>query len=332
MAELAEHPELFHYTGISGLEGVIKNQTLRATHASFLNDTTEINAFKKRLLEILLPVVKNDVDEWHKLPVGREHIEQQGGAAKVIDDLIKVFANGMYDALHDAAKTEPYIVSFCTAESDEIKQHGLLSQWRGYGQDGGYAIVFDTSHLVSLMKQENEKWGYQLIGADVVYSPHADEKLSDEKFREEMGEDIDKISTGIRDFMKTNSVQYLDNTYDPFVSCACRYKHWGFHEEREVRIVAILHPSDVLDEQNAQEPFPKEKERHHFIRGGMLVPYIRLFEGITQLPDNPLPITRIMVGPHRDKDKRQHAVESLLSQHQLNIPVTVSDIPYVGNF
>ena len=238
----------------------------------------------------------------------------------------------MYDALHNAAKTEPYIASFCTTENDEIKHHGLLSQWRSYGQDGGYAIVFDTAQLVSLVKQENEKWGYQLIGADVVYSPHADEKLWHKKFREEMGEDIDKISTGIRDFMKTNSVQYLDSTYDPFVSCACRYKHWGFHEEREVRIVAILHPREVLDEQKVQEPIPKEKERQHFIRGGMLVPCIHLFEGITQLPDNPLPITRIIVGPHRDKEKRQYAVESLLSQHQLKIPVTVSDIPYVGNF
>ena len=238
----------------------------------------------------------------------------------------------MYNALHNGAKIEPYVTSFCTADNDEVQQHGLLSQWRGYGQDGGYALVFDTSKLVSLMKQEHEKWGYQLFAADVVYSPRADEKLWDEKFREEMGEDIDKISAGIRDFMKTNSVQYLDNTYDPLVSCACRYKHWGFHEEKEVRIVAILHPREVLAEHKARELFPKEKDRHYFARGGMLAPCIHLFDGITQSPDNPLPIKGIMVGPHRDQNKRQYAVENLLRQYQLNIPVSVSEIPYAGNF
>jgi hypothetical protein len=328
VAELADvHPELFHYTGISGLEGIIKNQTLWATHATFLNDTTEINAFKERLPEILLPVVKNDVYEWNKSPIGREHIEQRGGPVQVIDDLIKRFTNGMYDALHNG--TEPYITSFCTAENDEINQHGLLSQWRGYGQDGGYALVFDTPKLVSLMKQENEKWGYQLIGADVVYSPRADEKLWNEKFREEMGEDINKISNGIRDFMKTNSVQYLDNTYDPFVSCACGYKHWGFHEEREARIVAILHPREVPDEHKTQKPFPKEKERHYFARGGMLVPCIHLFDGITQPPDT---IKRIIVGPHRDQDKRLFALDSLIKQRKLNIEVSKSAIPYARNY
>lgn len=325
MAELAEeHQELFHYTGINGLEGIIKNQTLWATHASFLNDTTEIHAFKKRLPDILRPEIKYAVDEWLKLPVGREHIELQGGAAKVIDDLIKDFANEMYDALHNAAKTEPYIASFCTTKNDRIKQHGLLSQWRGYGQDGGYAIVFDTAQLVNLMNKEEERWSYRLIRDNVVYS-----SCTDEKIRDELGDDIDKILTSISNLLKSPSPEHCENIYDPLVSCACRYKHWGFHEEKEVRIVAILHPREVIDEQKA---LSKEKERQHFIRGGMLVPCIHLFEGITQLPDNPLPIKRIMVGPHRDQEKRQHAVESLLSQHQLNIPVTVSDIPYVGYF
>lgn len=47
------HPELFHYTGISGLEGIVKSQTLHATHAAFLNDAAEIRAFAVRLPEIL---------------------------------------------------------------------------------------------------------------------------------------------------------------------------------------------------------------------------------------------------------------------------------------
>jgi hypothetical protein len=332
VTELAdEHPELFHYTGINGLEGIVKSQTLWATHASFLNDTTEINAFKSRLPHILRPEIKNTVEELNKIPADQALIKQRGGTSTVIDEFTTDITNHIYDALLDT-QMEPYIASFCTSENEQIKQHGLLSQWRGYGQEGGYVIVFDTSRLVNLMKQEGSKWGYSLIGADVVYSPYANEKFSDEGFHKELDEDIDIISSSISDFLKTNSVQYLDNIYEPFVRCACRYKHWGFHEEKEVRIIAILHARGALDEQKSQgQPLQKEKERHHFVRGANPVPCIHLFDGITQLPDNPLPITRIIVGPHRDKDKRQYAVESLLSQYQLNIPVSVSKIPYVGN-
>jgi len=197
--------------------------------------------FKVRLLKILRPVVTIEVSEWNKLPSGHAHIEQMGGSAKVIDDLIEVIANGMYNALHNGTQSEPYITSFCTADNYEIQQHGLLSQWRGYGQDGGYAIVLDTSRLVSLLKQEYSKWGYALTGADVVYSSDPDER-----FHKELGDDINNISSSISEFLKTNSVQYLDSIYDPFVRCACRYKHWGFHEEKEVRIIAILHARGVL--------------------------------------------------------------------------------------
>ena len=54
-----EHPELYHYTSISGLEGILKSQMLRATHAAYLNDTTELSAFKERLPGILAPAVEN---------------------------------------------------------------------------------------------------------------------------------------------------------------------------------------------------------------------------------------------------------------------------------
>lgn len=39
---------------------------------------------------------------------------------------------------------EPHIVSFCSSRDPRVREHGLLSQWRGYGSDGGCAIVFDS--------------------------------------------------------------------------------------------------------------------------------------------------------------------------------------------
>lgn len=321
-----EHPELFHYTGISGLEGIIKSQSLWATHSSFLNDPTEINAFKVRLPGILRPEVIKAVNELNRIAADRVLIGLQGGIAKVIEEFTLGITKQMYSALLDIQRGL-FIASFCTAQNDKIKQHGLLSQWRGYGQEGGYAIVFDTSRLSTLLEKEARKWGYDIFIGDVVYSSD-----SDEKFRKELGEDTDILSARIRDFLVTQSSEHLDHVYYPFVRCACRYKHWGFDEEKEVRIIAIPPMREVFEEQKAQGLLTEEKKLCHFVRGGTPVPCVHLFEEITEIPDNPLPITRIIIGPHRDKEKRQHAVESLLSQHQLNIPVTVTEIPYVGNF
>jgi hypothetical protein len=39
------YQELFHYTSAAGLVGIIESQRLRATHAGFLNDASEIKVF-----------------------------------------------------------------------------------------------------------------------------------------------------------------------------------------------------------------------------------------------------------------------------------------------
>jgi len=324
------HPELFHYTGIGGLEGIIKNQTLRATHAAYLNDATEIRAFESRLSEILrAPIEKVVADSVAKARANQTLIEQHGVVAKAAEELARDFVTDMYNALLGTkgvqAYAEPYVTSFCTASSGKIAQHGLLSQWRAYGQDGGYVIVFDTAKLKLLLKEEGAKWGYDLFGRAVIYSSDSEEKIL-----EELGDDFQEIQNSIAQFLESNGdATKLEGTYYPFIRCACRYKHWGFHEEKEVRIVAIPPNKKLFEAQRAHGLVADEKPRRHFVRAGTPVPCIDLFDGITKLPEKPLPITRIIVGPHRDKDKRQRAVESLLGQYGLNIPVSVSEIPYI---
>lgn len=328
------HPELFHYTGIAGLMGIVKYQTLWATHAAFLNDVTEIRAFQERLPDFLRPNVNAAIAELvRRVPANQALIDQHGGIDKAVVQTPIDITTGMFNALlgteDSQAFAEPFVMSFCTAAATgDISRHGLLSQWRGYGQEGGYSLVFDTSRLVQLLKEEGEKWRFDLFGGDVVYSSETDEEL-----REELGEDIDAIATSISEWVGTGgSPESLENVYPALIRCACRYKHWGFHEEKEVRIIAIPPNKELFEEQKARGLVVTEKPRRHFTRAGTPVPCIHLFEGITHLPEKPLPITRVIVGPHRDKDKRRQAVERLLSQYHLDIPVTVSDIPYVGHF
>ena len=51
--------ELYHYTGIHGLKGIVESQTLWATHYKYLYDAEKIRHFRDRLPDILRPVFKN---------------------------------------------------------------------------------------------------------------------------------------------------------------------------------------------------------------------------------------------------------------------------------
>lgn len=329
-ATIAEtYSELFHYTDIVGLKGIIESQTLWATHAAFLNDATEIRLFGGRLPEFLKPTIADGVAYLARIPTNKLLITQRGGDQAVIEEIATGTATGTFNAIFGNQDTlpyvEPFVTSFCTAATKQIAQHGLLSQWRGYAKNGGYAITFDTAALYTLLMAEAEKWpGHTLILNDAIYSDN------EEKLRLELGSQIEEIKSSIREWMKIPpNPQSLENLYFPLIQCACRYKHWGFSEENEVRIISIRPHKELAKMHSAYAPEAMPKPRWNFIRAGTAIPCIHLFEGITRLPDKPLPITRIIVGPHRNKDERRLAVEDLLDQYHLDIEVSVSEIPYV---
>lgn len=329
-ATIAEtYPELFHYTDIAGLKGIIESQTLWATHAAFLNDATEIRLFKERLPEILKPAVADGTAELARIPANQSLITQRGGNQAVIEEIATGIATGTFNAIFGNQDTlpyvEPFVTSFCTAATKQIAEHGLLSQWRGYAKNGGYAITFDSAAFYTLLMVEAEKWpGHTLILNDVIYSDN------EEKLRLELGPQIEEIKNSIREWMKIPpNLQSLENLYFPLIQCACRYKHWGFREENEVRIISIRPGKELAEVHRTHAPGVITKPCWNFIRAGTAIPCIHLFEGITRLPDKPLPITRIIVGPRQNKDERRRAVESLLEQHHLNIRVSVSEIPYI---
>ncbi len=115
---------LYHYTGIDALVGIVSGKELWGTNAAFLNDETEIT-HAARLLQRVLDNPE-DGDPGHS-----EYRD-------LADGLIHLVLHQLHNFI------EVYVACFC-AEPD------LLSQWRGYGSTGGgYAIGFGTEKLVSL--------------------------------------------------------------------------------------------------------------------------------------------------------------------------------------
>lgn len=111
---------LYHYTTAEGLKGIVENEELWATSAYYLNDSAEI-LYGYRLLDRAL-------EEWLKQAAPPANSLSRGLA----EELRRYFG---YDALERNVITPVYLTCFC-------EEGNLLSQWRAYGNSGGYNIGF----------------------------------------------------------------------------------------------------------------------------------------------------------------------------------------------
>lgn len=322
-----EYDELVHYTNAAGLLGILSSQCLWATHAAYLNDADEIKTFLDcRLRQLIDNDVRLAIAELATLPDNEKIVEDHGGLEKVgtdvADDLSKMIRQFTLDF------NQCYILSFCAATDERIRLNGLLSQWRGYGKDGGYAIVFDTKGLQLLLDSEGKKFLYQHARwGDVHYYDGASDDLT---VAEEIREAEATLKACVFEFVRERRPENLEPIYEPLTMLSCLYKHWGFHEEKEVRVIAIPANTRVIEAERAAKSEKPVRLPKTFIRDGCPVPYIELFAS----EDPPtrqhlLPIKRVIVGPHREKAQRKQAVELLLSSIGLQASVSISEIPYV---
>jgi hypothetical protein len=317
---------LYHYTTWDGLLGILQPpQTLRATHYKFLNDYSEIVLLRPKLISWVLPYVREAYEKLVKQsPQIEQKINQAGGLGQVIHPYTEVVVDAQYKATG-----EIYILSFCRQHKDpRVNNNGLLSQWRGYGAGGGFALVFNTQKLEEMLEIEATK--FEGVGhfCDVVYSD--DEK----KFKDEISPNLSIIADVIVEvfFSRDNlseeeRLEKAKDAYSPFVSSIIRYKHCGFSEENEIRVVVL---PTVVDEEYlelAKEEsvtLKPEKERKFRIKNGEPVPYIELFKSSGM----ELPIEKIIVGPHKEKEARAAALRVML--RNTKVKISCSEIPFVG--
>ena len=110
-----------------------------------------------------------------------------------------------------------------------------------------------------------------------------------------------------------------------FMSGATRFKHQGFREEREVRIVAIPAKRRMLERELDKHPEYDAPDRwkHVHSRASKHIRYIKLFDTISAK----LPIKRIIVGPSRNQDKNFARARAIVAEA---VPVTRSATPFIG--
>lgn len=320
------HKELMHYTTGTGLAGIVSSGALWATHASALNDSQEVTHFlDTRLIEIIRDEAIGALSELLKNPSVAQEVEGAGGFDKVAEKQ----TNDVAQLLRESMLTfhQPYIFSLSAITGARVRQSGLLSQWRGYGTDGGYAIIFDSSEFEELLRAESAQHYYQhMQWGDVYYYGLPD---GSQRASQEIDDAERTLRAGIQELHRSPKPDSMEQAYEAMITLCCLYKHWGFHEEQEVRVIAIPPNEEVLRLAKQSGEVREPRRVSVMSRGGMLVPYLDLF-GANNGPPRKLPIKRVIVGPHPLSSIRSKTVELLLRSHGYDTDVCVSDIPYLG--
>lgn len=313
------HPQLHHYTNWKGFSGIWQSQALRSVRFDSMNDPTEFQHVRELLVEALIPTFQEFAARERKKS-GRidKNIKEAGGIKLLVEtesnNWIEIVYSSMEKTNDKKEFITPHITSFCSHTNDQPyeRENGLLSQWRAYGGEEAFCIVFDTNKLEIAMNREREMFEY--IGAYFVDVEYADSKFDIGGRYPELIKDLFTVWKNMLYGHEENSgaAQILE----PLLKVGTRVKHRAYAEEREVRIVTLPVTEEYLQSKNA---IPPRKPIKKYFQAPK--PHITLFDESR----SSLPITRIIVGPGNNQEAAYNKALKLVDGR---VPIVRSATPY----
>jgi hypothetical protein len=307
--------EVWHYTTLIGLQGILSSGTIWATEARSTNDATEFVHTRDIALEFLKTAERPN-----------EHFEF------ALTDAYKVIESVFNKGALSVNETEVFIASFSAAED-------LKSQWADYAdRHRGVSIGFDLRNIrppkgsgigVTFAPCVYEQADKELLVRSalsyfVKQSANSHSQVTDKGWVATQMRDwmIVRRVQGFRDFDKAAFQKYQEErinaeiitsairTSFDLLRLASYCKNRSFLEEKEWRL-ALPRPKGRIV---VREPVKYRGENG-------TIPYIQsnLFQ-----PNGRLPITRVMLGP---LCTMRNEVERLLSDNRYDVTVVDSSIP-----
>ena len=297
---------LYHYTSAVPFESILKHGCLHATHFRFLNDPNELYHVRDNIRKLFTSTYLSISKELDSNP-------DLNLLQRKSDEIAEI----VITAFERHATT--FLISFSQHESDFTKKNGLLSQWRNYGHDGGYAIGFSTHGFSQMLEDEFHEFKYlsNFLHPLDYGTPKPTEELIDMTRSV-----VSKYNDGIINLDVEGAFEKLTKII--YEICHA-YKSKAFEDEHEVRAVFgrwdVADTSDDLDDQDLK---PLEFK----VRQGAIVPFIEI-----KGPSKKLPISEVLVGPHPNQDRRLQSTRLFLnSLGYEEIPVRKSSIAYTSFF
>jgi Protein of unknown function (DUF2971) len=297
---------LFHYTTAEGLLGIIQSGCLHASLAYLLNDASEVSYG--------CDIVLNAVAELRKTN------RASALAQRILDDLLAGFS---FESRRATWAHSIYVACFCEKDN-------LLSQWRAYGEPGGYSLGMAFSTSDTRLHPEPKTYTNRLM--KVMYDREAQVQTCLALLR-----DIaDAISPDDLNSAVENQNEYSFRRYERFyeliqdliIEKIVAFKNPAFVEEQEWRLVARQRQ---LVKQGVDDGGKSPTEFYFRTSRGLTVPYIKLIpkQG-PSVPGKPsFPLKSVRFGPTLNRAKGESALRQLLEMNrfQSNIAIFGSDIP-----
>ena len=264
---------LYHYTTPQGLIGILENQKLWATEFSFLNDASELSYGMNLSIEVL----ENEICS-HANTILDKYL-------LLVEDLIK-----------KKKDINPYFVTSFSEYKD------LLSQWKGYGQNGqGFSLGFDLKELSRWKRKDILDVNYYI--QPVIYNCE-EQKNELKNIYKNLIEHIFTLETkGILTDEKLEEIASSSVALMKLKSIF--FKSEFFQEEKEWRIVCRNFYRNVTTWELEQE-----KVKFRFI-GSKIIPYVEL----DILPEKSLlPIKEIIIGTKNNN----HEINKIISYSYTN--------------
>jgi hypothetical protein len=288
---------LYHYTSLQGLLGILDKKSLWASDINFLNDSQEFIhglQFAKKCIQANIP-------EGFLGKFG-EKILSRVGNLKAQDIFVTCFSN-MPD---------------------------LLSQWRGYTPaSGGVCLGFSSDAIEAFCASHNfafEMCTYYASEHDQIMKNLVEIFLEGRlgcresiyKYRNMTPDQRKQASDEYDDYMSSpENIAWGDNHLewlcDEILNYAPLFKDNSFYEEHEWRLIA-KNPLEVDFRTNANSSY--------------LIPY---FKAEILAKGNSEALREIIIGPNPNQNRCQLSVSKLLAKHGLHhVTVRPSSIPYIN--
>jgi hypothetical protein len=307
---------IFHYTDASGLLGILSSTLLFASDYRFLNDTSELGIIR----DLVVPVFEAEIGEIlpKLVQAGFLHGFYEFHGMRGDRSQAEVSFKALLGVVNEVSPL--FVISFCRHEKDSAEYiHGLLSQWRGYGRSGGFAIEFDEGGIVELAEEDCKKCAYAGYKADDVIYEEYNKLFWPDDYKGIAGEIIRRTFEPNPAISAITGCANFDAFVPRFMNTAPFMKHWGFREEKEYRVLFSCLRKDKIPQADKREP----KEICFRSSRGQIIPYIKVFQH-----DKGLPIKSIVVGPHAFQELQYEAVKLLLRQKRIDAQIRLSGIPY----
>ncbi|MCK9294557.1 MAG: DUF2971 domain-containing protein [Desulfobulbaceae bacterium] len=201
-------PKLAHYTSIRTLESILRTNEIWFSNPLFMNDFEEL---------------RFGLQEGVGLFSENEQIRIACGSEERFNKLFSIFRY-----LADMKEHDLDIYVFCLSEHDTANNDGLLSMWRGYGENGsGVALVIDANQFGNIQASP-------LFISRVQYFPS-------EVRKQQLKDKLVQFASLLGTLELADNLLWLaaDIVFSRIKLFALTTKHHGFHEEKEWRFIYL---------------------------------------------------------------------------------------------